>query len=59
MKDLILYIRADEAGHRGVNHTFSNLDNEVDPNPFVSHFKDDSVPKPALKAAGFERSEII
>ena len=40
MKDLIYYIRADEAGHRGVNHTFANLDQNEDPNPFVSNFKD-------------------
>lgn len=59
MKDLLLYIRADEAGHRGVNHTFSNLDNESDPNPFVSRFKDGSVPQPSLKPTGFERSEIV
>lgn len=59
MKDLLLYIRADEAGHRGVNHTFSNLDSSADPNPFVSRFKDGSVPQPALKPAGFERSDIV
>lgn len=60
MKDLLLYIRADEAGHRGVNHTLSNLDNKEDPNPFVSRFKEEgSVPKPALKPAGYERSEVI
>lgn len=40
MKDLILYIRADEAGHRGVNHTLGNLNQKEDPNPFVSTFKD-------------------
>lgn len=59
MKDLILYIRADEAGHRGVNHTLGNLDQKEDPNPFVSTFKDREVPKPTLKPAGFERSEVI
>lgn len=59
MKDLILYIRADEAVHRGVNHTLGNLNQEEDPNPFVSDFKDREVPKAALKPAGFERIEVI
>lgn len=59
MKDLVLYIRADEACHRGVNHTFGNLDQTEDPNPFVSDFKDREVPRPALKPAGFERSDVI
>ncbi|KAK5987682.1 Alternative oxidase [Cladobotryum mycophilum] len=59
MKDLILYIRADEASHRGVNHTLGNLNQRDDPNPFVSKFKDREVPKPALKAEGYERSDVI
>ncbi|KAI8961426.1 alternative oxidase [Daldinia sp. FL1419] len=60
MKDLILYIRADEAGHRGVNHTFANMNQKEDPNPFVSEYKDGkSPPKPALKAYGFEREEVL
>lgn len=59
MKDLILYIRADEATHRGVNHTLGNLDNKEDPNPFVSDFKDMERPKAALKPQGYERSEVI
>lgn len=59
MRDLILYIRADEASHRGVNHTLGNLDQREDPNPFVSTFKDREVPKPALKATGYEREDVI
>ncbi|KFA79631.1 hypothetical protein S40288_04087 [Stachybotrys chartarum IBT 40288] len=59
MKDLILYIRADEACHRGVNHTLGNLDQKEDPNPFVSEFKDREIPKPALKGTGYERAEVI
>lgn len=59
MKDLILYIRADEAGHRGVNHTLGNLNQAEDPNPFVSKFKDREVPKPALKPQGYERTDVI
>lgn len=59
MKDLILYIRADEAGHRGVNHTLGNLNQKEDPNPFVSTFKDRDVPKPSLKPTGYERTDVI
>lgn len=39
MRDLLLYIRADEAKHREVNHTLGNLDQNNDPNPFVSTYK--------------------
>ena len=57
---LILYIRADEACHRGVNHTLSNLDQKEDPNPFVSDYKGGrSPPRPALKGQGFERAEVL
>ncbi|KAK0621726.1 alternative oxidase-domain-containing protein [Bombardia bombarda] len=62
MRDLILYIRADEAVHRGVNHTLSNLNQMEDPNPFVSDYKataDGRRPNPALKPTGFEREEVI
>ncbi|KAI1383450.1 alternative oxidase [Hypoxylon trugodes] len=60
MKDLILYIRADEACHRGVNHTLSNLNLNEDPNPFVSVYKDGRAPpRPALKAQGYERNEVL
>jgi len=59
MKDLILYIRADEAVHRGVNHTLGNLKQDEDPNPFVSQFKDREIPKPALQPAGYERADVI
>ncbi|KAH6856970.1 alternative oxidase-domain-containing protein [Chaetomium sp. MPI-CAGE-AT-0009] len=62
MKDLILYIRADEAGHRGVNHTLGNLKQKEDPNPFVSEYRvgeEQHKPKAALKPAGYERDEVI
>jgi len=63
MRDLILYIRADEAVHRGVNHTLSNLNQKEDPNPFVSDYKmshdEGKRPNPALKPTGFERNEVI
>ncbi|KAI0168695.1 alternative oxidase [Pestalotiopsis sp. NC0098] len=60
MKDLLLYIRADEACHRGVNHTLSNLNQNEDPNPFVSVYKSErQPPKPAMRPEGYERSEVI
>ncbi|KAF0746998.1 hypothetical protein AaE_007908 [Aphanomyces astaci] len=33
--DMIKCVRADEANHRDVNHTFANLDGEKDVNPFL------------------------
>ncbi|KAL1894939.1 inducible alternative oxidase 2 [Sporothrix stenoceras] len=60
MRDLILYIRADEAGHRGVNHTLGNLDQKSDPNPFVSEYKSGrEPPKPLARPAGYERNEVM
>jgi hypothetical protein len=62
MRDLVLYIRADEATHRGVNHTLSNLNQKEDPNPFVSEYKDGKEgkkPTAALKPLGYEREEVI
>jgi len=64
MKDLLLYIRADEAKHREVNHTLGNLDQKLDPNPFVSEYKDGSRPHPSkgienIRPTGWERDEVI
>ncbi len=64
MRDLLLYIRADEAKHREVNHTLSNLKQKEDPNPFVSEYKDKTTPHPGkgiktIKPLGWEREEII
>lgn len=60
MRDLLLYIRADEAVHRGVNHTLSNLNQTEDPNPFVSEYKTGRVPPSAAqRPEGYERAEII
>ncbi|EHA52856.1 Alternative oxidase, mitochondrial precursor [Pyricularia oryzae] len=60
MRDLLLYIRADEANHRGVHHTLGNLNQVEDPNPFVSDYKGDK-PRPvaASRPEGFEREEVI
>lgn len=64
MKDLLLYIRADEAKHREVNHTLGNLKQKEDPNPFVSEYKDTSKPHPSkgienIRPTGWERDEVI
>jgi len=64
MRDLLLYVRADEAKHREIHHTFGNLDQRNDPNPFVSEYKDKNKPHPTnglenLKSYGWERKDII
>ena len=64
MRDLLLYVRADEAKHREVNHTLSNLDPSQDPNPYVSEYKDSTKPHPILgidseKPSGWERKDVI
>jgi ubiquinol oxidase len=64
MRDLLLYIRADEAKHREVNHTLGNLDQKYDPNPYVSTYKDGGKPHPSkgiehMRPQGWEREEII
>lgn len=64
MRDLLLYIRADEAKHREVNHTLGNLDQKNDPNPYVSEYRDLTKPHPTkgieyLQPTGWERKDII
>ncbi|KAJ4383615.1 inducible alternative oxidase 2 [Didymella sp. IMI 355093] len=64
MRDLLLYIRADESKHREVNHTLGNLNQKEDPNPYASEYKDSSKPHPSKdlahpKPTGWERHEII
>lgn len=70
MKDLLLYIRADEAKHREVNHTLGSLDQKKDPNPYVSNYKtgngdtDKARPSKGLEhtashPVGWERNEVI
>ncbi|KAB8239531.1 alternative oxidase [Aspergillus alliaceus] len=39
MRSLLLYVRADEAKHRDVNHTLGSLDQNKDPNPFSAKFR--------------------
>ncbi|KAF2711812.1 alternative oxidase [Pleomassaria siparia CBS 279.74] len=64
MRDLLLYIRADESKHREVNHTFGNLDQKEDPNPYASEYKDHSKPHPTkdlthMRPTGWERNDVI
>lgn len=63
LKDLLMWVRADEAKHREVNHTLANLHQE-DPNPYVARYKDPKQPHPTksidhLKGTGWERDEVI
>jgi len=49
---------------REIHHTFGNLDQRNDPNPFVSEYKDKDKPHPShgwenLKSHGWERNDII
>ncbi|KAK5169123.1 inducible alternative oxidase 2 [Saxophila tyrrhenica] len=65
MRDLLLYVRADESKHREVNHTLGNLDQKNDPNPYVSVYKDaKDGPHPTKdlshqRPMGWERDEVI
>ena len=64
MRDLILYIRADESKHREVNHTLGNLNQKNDPNPYVSQYKDAGKPHPTKdirfqRPTGWERGDVI
>lgn len=63
MKDLILYVRADEAKHREVNHTFGNLIQKHDRNPYALKIDDHVTPQPSVdlsspKPMGWKRNEI-
>lgn len=64
MKDVLLYIRADEAKHREVNHTLANLDGNYDPNPFMTEYEDPTKPHPSktldsIKGTGWSREEVL
>lgn len=62
MYDLLQLIRADEAKHREVNHTFANLDIQgTDRNPFALQVGDSPQPNPTMHwhhGKGWERKEI-
>lgn len=53
IRSLLLYVRADEAKHREVNHTLGNL-NQTDPNPFSAKFKAHGA-LPELQAEGIKK----
>ena len=63
--DMILYIRADEAKHREVNHTFANLKLKQDRNPFAKNVPSDPRPQPlgnslkTHKGTGWDRKDLI
>lgn len=64
MIDLLLYVRADEAKHREVNHTLGNMDQENDPNPFAAKYHDPSKPHPTkgiehVKPTGWDRKDVL
>jgi len=64
MRDLLLYIRADESKHREVNHTLANLDQKNDPNPYVSTYKNAQMPHPVKdiehqRPQGWEREDVV
>ncbi|KZF24392.1 alternative oxidase [Xylona heveae TC161] len=64
VKDLLMYVRADEAKHREVNHTLGNLDQNEDPNPFNSNYYNPEKPHPTksithMRPTGWERDEVI
>lgn len=64
MRDLLLYVRADEAKHREIHHTFGNLDQKEDPNPFVSKYRDSTKPHPGhgfenVRPTGWERKDVM
>lgn len=65
MLDLIYYVRADESKHREVNHTFGNLDQKLDRNPYALRVNCDKTerlqPKNDFsysKPEGWKRHEI-
>lgn len=65
MLDLIYYVRADEAKHREVNHTFGNLNQKHDRNPYALRVSDPENPRPqpsadlsSPKPTGWTREEI-
>lgn len=63
LRDLLYYIRADEAKHREVNHTFGNLKQNGDRNPYAKVQGTEPQPKKDLsthnlRPVGWERDEI-
>lgn len=64
MRDLLNYVRADEAKHREVNHTLANLVQEQDPNPFLVKYEVPEVEHPVkglefTRPIGWDREEVL
>ncbi|KAJ5956130.1 hypothetical protein N7501_010409 [Penicillium viridicatum] len=64
MKDLLMFVRADEAKHREVNHTLANLKQTFDPNPYQIEYTDPGISHPTkgidnLKPEGWDRDEVF
>ena len=65
MRDLLNYVRADEAKHREVNHTLANLAQEDDPNPFLMKYEVPEVVEHPVKdleftkPTGWDREEVM
>lgn len=64
MLDLLLYVRADEAKHREVNHTLGNMDQKNDPNPYAAEYHDPNKPHPTkgiewVKPTGWDRKDVL
>jgi hypothetical protein len=64
MRDLLMYVRADEAKHGEVNHTLSNLNFKLDPNPYTAKYRDPTKSHPDktlgnLRPTGWERNEVF
>ncbi|KAB8269468.1 alternative oxidase-domain-containing protein [Aspergillus minisclerotigenes] len=64
MRDLIIYIRADEAKYCEVNYTLSNLNQAADPNPYQIEYDDPGKPHPTkslqnLSGMGWDRNDIF
>ncbi|KAJ6073038.1 hypothetical protein N7467_011123 [Penicillium canescens] len=64
MRDLLMYVRADEAKHREVNHTLGNLNQALDPNPYQTEYYDPARDHPTkgienIKPTGWDRKDIF
>lgn len=64
MRDLLMFVRADEAKHREVNHTLANLKQTYDPNPYQIEYADPNINHPTkgidnLKPEGWDRKDIF
>ncbi|KAJ5773274.1 hypothetical protein N7457_008170 [Penicillium paradoxum] len=64
MRDLLLFVRADEAKHREVNHTLGNLNQNLDPNPYQTEYADPNREHPTksfeeTKPTGWARKDVF